>query len=75
MSRFAKGDLVRIVYLNAVGRVEAVYPQEDLVRIKTDTGSVYTERASDVEDVYEYEREAGHYGLTPKGVKPPQEGK
>lgn len=26
---------------------------------------------SNIEDVYEYERESGHYGLTPKGIQPP----
>lgn len=71
---FAVGDLVKVVASGRVARVQEVQGEtltllDDRGRNPQATGYPFTALASEVVDEYEYEREAGHYGLTPKGVQ------
>lgn len=77
MAQFAKGDLVKVLDDGHTARVIDLHEINGgggdeylLVRGVSFTEERYL-AASEVADEYEYEREAGHYGLTPKGIKPP----
>lgn len=72
---FAVGDLVKVLESGRVARVQEVREGDEVVlldepvRNEKPSGWPFTVKASELVDEYEFEREAGHYGLTPKGVQ------